>query len=69
MKKALAALALVTLLFLIPILSGVPLPQDLSSHELGVFIGSIIKYWLDVIKYALQKVGLNLHVASLSCKG
>jgi len=58
MKKSLMIIALIILFFGIPMLYDISLPKDLSPKELGDFIGSVLQYWLDVIKYALQKVNL-----------
>ena len=62
MWKALVLIAVILIGFGVPILSGTSLPKNLDAHELGKFIGSILKYWIDVLKYALEK-------ASLSCNG
>jgi membrane protein YqaA with SNARE-associated domain len=62
MKKALALFALICIYFIVPLISGVSIPKSLEACDLGNFLGSVTKYWLDVIKYATEKV-------SHSCRG
>jgi len=50
---------LIIVFFGLPILSNnIKLPRNFSSSELGDFIGSILRYWLDLFVHALQKLGL-----------
>lgn len=54
-------LIFLTVFFGLPILSdNVKLPKNLSSEELGTFLGSILHYWLDLITHALRKLGYSL---------
>ncbi len=62
MKKALALIALICVYFVVPLLAGVSTPKSLEPRDLGNFLGSVAKYWLDVIKSAVEK-------ASRSCRG
>ena len=62
MKKALALFALICIYFIVPLLSGVSTPKSLEPRDLGNFLGSVTGYWLDVIKYTIEKV-------SHSCRG
>jgi len=62
MKKTLALIALICIYLVVPLLAGVSIPKSLEPRDLGDFLGSIARYWLDVIKYAARK-------ASLSCIG
>jgi len=44
-----------------PVLSGeVYLPKNLSASQVGIFLGSVISYWIDVINYALRKLGYSI---------
>lgn len=47
------ALLLIILTFLLPYLSGsVVVPTSVSATEVGVFVGGITGYWIDVVKVA-----------------
>lgn len=61
-KKVLALIALACVFFVIPLFSGISVPRTLEPKDLGGFLGSVVRFWLDVIKYAAEK-------ASLSCRG
>ncbi len=50
-------LVLIVLFFLLPILAGrAPVPGDIRAHEIGLFIGGIIGYWLDVLRTVFAAV-------------
>ena len=42
-----------------PIIYGVDPPDTFSPRDLGFFLGSILKYWLDVLKHVLEKLGFD----------
>lgn len=47
------SLLLIILTFLLPYLSGsVIVPTSVSATEVGVFVGGIMGYWIDVVKVA-----------------
>lgn len=47
------ALLLIILTFLLPYLSGsVVVPTSVSATEVGVFVGGITGYWIEVAKVA-----------------
>ena len=46
-------LLLIILTFLLPYLSGsVVVPTSVSATEVGVFVGGITGYWIDVVRVA-----------------
>ena len=55
-KMSLIALTFLLVFFLLPVLAGVPLPKDISSAELGKFLGNVAKYWLELIETLLNKL-------------
>lgn len=60
--KSVIIFAIFVLVFFgLPILSGsVNIPKKFSSKELGDFLGSTLRYWLDLIIHALRKLGFPL---------
>ena len=46
-------LVVITLFFLLPILSG-NIPEDMSATEIGNFIGGFSGYWREVLKSVLS---------------
>jgi hypothetical protein len=62
MKKAPVLFALICIYIIVPLISGIPVPKSFEPSDLGNFLGSVAKYWLDMVKYAVEKI-------SHSCKG
>jgi len=53
--KALCLVALLLVVFGLPIMSGVRLPKDCSAEQIGDFLGQILAYWEEVVNYIMQK--------------
>ena len=60
MKGVIALLLIILILFGIPILSGISLPESFEAKELGRFLGAVLRYWLDLIKSCFEKISASL---------
>ena len=51
-------LVLIALFLLLPILSGrAPIPGDIGAREIGLFLGGLFGYWLDVFRAVFSALG------------
>ena len=54
-------LVVIALFLLLPILSGrAPIPGDLKARKIGLFLGGLFGYWLDVLKTVFSALGMSV---------
>ena len=59
--RTIIVLVAIALFLLLPILKErAPIPGDIGAREIGLFLGGLIGYWLDVLRTVFSALGMSV---------